>query len=488
MKINLSSNSLNHCNDNYIHECVIRQFYLINKHVHITKILVALSGGSDSVALLKIFHSVKALLNIEIYAYHLNHNLRGAESDKDEQFCCELANSLNIKFYSYKLNSAEILKSSEAVLRKIRYQKLLELASELGINVILTGHTKDDDIETILFNMFRGTKIKGICGIKTLNKLQQNFFLYRPLLEFSKIELIDYLKQNNQDYRVDSSNFKSNYTRNYIRTQILPAIKERFPKYDYHIRNLKKYLIQQNSIVENEFKKILKIIKLQKIDSSIVINKKNLFMSLSNFFAKNIIYYCLKYLKIEPNESRVNDLLKFIRNSNSTKLNIGDNKYLLVSKNSICFIKNINYNLNQFLPINLKIGDNFIPWLKKIITITKIKNFSEIDFLYNNNNCVYVNLPDNFDISIRLLKSNDVFYPFGFNKNTSAKKYIHTHKKNSNSKLFNNPLNSFYCSYNLNKPIWYVVANKDEVLWIPGIGVSQKIKFSDKPSYKISIH
>lgn len=188
-------------------------------------ILIALSGGADSVFLLKFLSKYSRKFGITLHAAHLNHSLRGEESDGDENFCKNLCSKENIPFFSRKADikkSAETLKLSvEEAAREIRYKFLQETAKETGSNLITTAHNSDDNTETVLYNLFRGTGLAGMTGIPV-----KRDNIIRPVLNIPKAEIIVFLTERDIPFRVDSSNLSEDYTRNYIRNNLLPSVRE----------------------------------------------------------------------------------------------------------------------------------------------------------------------------------------------------------------------------------------------------------------------
>lgn len=194
--------------------------------------VVAVSGGADSVALLRALVECGA----KVVAGHVNHQLRGDESDGDEQFVVELANSLGIPVRAHRVNVTALGGNVESTARRIRYEWLTSVASELGASWITTGHTADDQAETVLHRLIRGTGLQGLRGIApvrvrapTRGALFQGHPLWvpllRPLLTVPRTDLLDYLTTLNQTFRTDSTNADTTFTRNRIRAELLPLLR-----------------------------------------------------------------------------------------------------------------------------------------------------------------------------------------------------------------------------------------------------------------------
>lgn len=189
------------------------------------KVLIALSGGPDSVFLLHFLNKLKKKFEIEFGAVHINHLLRGKNSDRDELFCKTICAELKIPFYSIRKNVNAFAKknklSIEIAARKIRYNFFKDVCSKNNFDKILTAHNSDDNAETVLLNLVKGTGLKGIAGIPVI---REN--IIRPILCLTKIEILDYLESNQFEFRIDESNLKNDFERNFLRNKVIPLLKE----------------------------------------------------------------------------------------------------------------------------------------------------------------------------------------------------------------------------------------------------------------------
>ena len=185
------------------------------------KVLVALSGGADSVALLRVLLS----LGYTCECMHCNFHLRGEESDRDEAFvkalCEEYSVQLHVTHFDTETYAKEHHQSIEMAARELRYAWFHQLKEERKASVIAVAHHRDDSVETFLLNLMRGTGIDGLKGIP-----MQNGYVVRPLIQESREDILDYLKAIHQDYVTDSTNLQDQYVRNKIRLNILPMMKE----------------------------------------------------------------------------------------------------------------------------------------------------------------------------------------------------------------------------------------------------------------------
>ena len=186
-------------------------------------VALAVSGGGDSLALLWMF---RQFYGGEITAVHVNHGIRGQESDGDENFTAMFAESLGVNFRAVRVDvPSEKMKgeSLETSARRLRLNALADTAREMGISSIMLGHNRDDLAETVLFNILRGTGIRGAVGMTEATQTQGVTF-YRPLLGLRREFLRDILRVRGLSWREDSTNNDDRYTRNFIRLRLLPEI------------------------------------------------------------------------------------------------------------------------------------------------------------------------------------------------------------------------------------------------------------------------
>ncbi len=197
-----------------------------------SRLLLAVSGGPDSICLLHILLRLRQELDVELHVAHLDHQLRGAESEEDADYVERLANSLDIPLTMDKANVKAYQRkkrlSLEEAAREVRYRFLSEVAGSVGADFIVTGHTLDDNVETVLMHIIRGTGTKGLIGLKPCSQwlLDGNkITIARPLLEISRQQTVDYCRENKLIPRLDTSNLSLSPLRNRIRQQLLPLLK-----------------------------------------------------------------------------------------------------------------------------------------------------------------------------------------------------------------------------------------------------------------------
>ena len=230
--------------------------------------LVALSGGADSVALLLLLDE----MGCKVHAVHCNFHLRGAESDRDEQFCEHLCQLKNIPFHRIHFDTltyAEMHKVSvEMAARELRYRYFEQLKEDIGAAGVCVAHHRDDTVETVLLNLVRGTGLRGLTGIQP-----RNGYILRPLLCVSRQDIEVYLKTKGQEYVTDSTNLEADVQRNVVRLKVLPLLKELNPAVSENIQRTAENLVEAQQVLDavvNKYTgvKTLELNSLKKYGSS----------------------------------------------------------------------------------------------------------------------------------------------------------------------------------------------------------------------------
>ena len=203
---------------------MIKEFSQIIKDIGVgkgTRVLLALSGGVDSMVLFDLFQKT----DCQFAVAHCNFCLRGNESDDDEKFLYSISKSRNIKFFTKRFNTTQYAEehsmSIQMAARELRYNWFKSIKTKFNYHFLATAHHYDDSIETVLINLIRGTGISGLHGIR---KSHNN--IIRPFISFHKMEILNYAHVNHIDYREDSSNSDDKYIRNKIRNQIIPVMQQ----------------------------------------------------------------------------------------------------------------------------------------------------------------------------------------------------------------------------------------------------------------------
>lgn len=202
-------------------------------------VLVGLSGGADSVCLLHFLRYLAREKHFALAAVHVNHGLRGKEALADQRFCKQLCLELEIPFFSEKVNVKKLAKelnlSPEHAARKARYDAFLKVARVWGATKLALGHHLDDQAETVLLNLLRGTKAKGLGGIPLRRPLDKKVEIIRPLLCITRAEVEEYLRNNSLSFVTDQTNSDNAFTRNWVRCTLLPLMETKQPQIRAHL-------------------------------------------------------------------------------------------------------------------------------------------------------------------------------------------------------------------------------------------------------------
>ena len=206
----------------------IEQYHMIEHGDHV---VVGVSGGADSVCLLLVLAWLQKSMEFSLSAVHVEHGIRGAESLQDAEFVQELCERLQVPLRMFSVNAPsraqERRQSLEEAARELRYECFYEACRQLGASRLAVAHHGDDCAETMLFHLSRGTGIRGLCGIVPVRHVaEQNVNLIRPLLCLTRTEIEEFLQKEQQEFRTDSTNADQNMSRNRIRSQVLPQLRQ----------------------------------------------------------------------------------------------------------------------------------------------------------------------------------------------------------------------------------------------------------------------
>jgi tRNA(Ile)-lysidine synthase len=222
------------------------------------RVLVAVSGGPDSVTLLHLLYELRRELKLGLEVAHLQHGIRGPEAQEDARFVAELAAKLELPFHLKEVNLLEIKSAAgkgniEALAREERYRFFTAVARERKLGKIATAHTQDDQAETVLMWLLRGSGLKGLGGMSPANRLigtniepDSRPVVIRPLLDVSKAEIEEYLNEKQMSFRLDRTNQDPGFLRNWIRLKLIPRLKEKIDG------NLPTRLAQQARLIREE--------------------------------------------------------------------------------------------------------------------------------------------------------------------------------------------------------------------------------------------
>jgi len=237
-------------------------------------IVIGLSGGPDSVCLLNLLCSIRGKLNLKLAAVHINHMIRGDAADGDELYAKELCKKLKVDFYSKQIDINKYAKekklSSESAGRNVRYEYFKKVMLELNFNRIATAHNANDQAETILMRVMRGTGLEGLGGIPVS---RDNIYI-RPILFMKREEIEGYCEALNIKPRIDSTNLERIYSRNKVRLDILPYMKENFNSEVIEAINRMGLLLQEdNKYIQSKVEEVYNEVCSRGVESVIIANK-----------------------------------------------------------------------------------------------------------------------------------------------------------------------------------------------------------------------
>ena len=398
------------------------------------KVLVALSGGADSVALLHVLID----LGYKCECAHCNFHLRGEESNRDENFVRALCNEIHIPLYIKHFDTESYAKekqiSIEMAARELRYAWFEELRKETGATVIAVAHHRDDSVETFLLNLIRGTGINGLKGIQAKNR-----YIVRPLLETSREDILNYLDYLKQDYVTDSTNLQDEYLRNKIRLNLLPIMKEMNPSIMESIQETSQKLSEVANIYNQNRKEILKT-SIQTTEEGDTLHIQTI---LEDSAPLSLLHEWLSPAGF--NSSQIKDIHQSLKKEQSGKQFISNEwKLLRDREHLILHHKKIEENVPEISIETMEINNDFI--------LLKDKNIACLD-------ADKVVLP----LKIRKWKKGDKFVPFGMKGQKKVSDYL-TDKKYS---LFQ-------------KEKQYVACSEGIIVWLIGERTDDRFKITEK--------
>ena len=428
-------------------------------------IIVGFSGGFDSMCLLHILSKIKELpeySDLRIIAAHFNHNWRGEESLQEQEVCRIFASSLGIEFYTK--NAPLSLKKTENDARIARYEFFEEAMEEYDADAVFTAHNKDDNAETVLYRIIKGTGIFGLKGIAA-----KRMYFYRPLLNTYRSEIVDYCIKNNLAPNNDSSNNNIAYKRNYLRLNVLPALEKINENVKDALNILAINAINDNAVIEEYLSKINKEI----YDGDRIISSK--YSGLSKPVKLRVLYHYIQKLGLDYDYKKVCEIYDFVEHNisqrNGATHSLAAAQWLYADDKIIETIpRKKDIESEKFDAVEVQCLGEYNIGSKKFVIKPANKN-NLFKFPEASANYAYVDLSSvQFPLTLRTRREGDSISPFGMKGTMKLKKYmnakgIQRHKRDEVLLL---------CSGN-------------EVLWAAGVGLSDKIGVKDKPTHVIEI-
>lgn len=403
-------------------------------------LLIAVSGGLDSVVLA---HLCKGL-NLNFSLAHCNYNLRGAESNADQKFVEELGVQLNCKVHitSFDTNDHKKTKDSsiQLVARELRYEWFYKLLQAHNYDYILTAHHADDNLETYIINLSRGTGLKGLMGIP-----EQNQNIVRPLLPFPRTEILHYAKSEGLEWREDSSNSDTKYLRNKIRHEIVFRLKELNPNFLGNFMLSQENLIGTSNLLQN-YKQDLKAELFIKNDKVYSIDIKKL---KSKQPLKDYLYLLFQ----DYGFTQWADIQNLLDATSGKK--IYSNTHQLVKDRDTLLLSEFTENNKEVFWIEKQQNHINKPFMMKMIMVEEIANWGK--------QLLYVDMEKlKFPLMLRKWNNGDYFYPLGMKGKKKLSKYFKDEKLDILSK------NNVWLLLSDNKIVWVIGNRADERFKVTG--------------------
>jgi len=427
------------------------------------KLLLAVSGGVDSVVLCELCK----LAGYDFVIAHCNFQLRGEESERDEQFVRELTKKYNVEIFVKKFDTEKYAEenklSIQVAARELRYGWFNQIVngqlsmvnshagfirhSPLTIHHILTAHHANDNIETLLINFFKGSGISGLRGI-----LPKHGNIIRPLLFAKKEELIEFAKENNLSYVEDSSNVSDKYTRNYFRNQLIPSVQKVFPQVEDNLLNN----IQRFKDIETLYQQSIELHKkklLEKKGEEIHIPVLKLFKSDP---LPTIVYEIIKDFGFTSNQTE--DVIKLL-NSDSGKYVQSHTHKIIKNRNWLIITSSLTTVTENIL---IEEEDKVVEFLNGKL---EMKQISAAGYKLSGSGRIAQLDSDEikFPLLLRKWKQGDYFYPLGMKKKKKLSRFFIDQKLSLTEK----------------ENIWVLEMNK-KIIWIVGKRIDERFKITPK--------
>lgn len=430
----------------------IDEYHLIEKG---DKVLVALSGGADSIFLLSFLIKFKKRYGIEVAAFHLNHKLRRKSAETDEKFCIEFCSKNNVNLYCESKDIKSIAKklkvSVEEAGREMRYSELNRAIKKIGFTKIATAHNANDNIETILLNFIKGAGLKGLSGIPI-----RRDNIIRPILCLCADEIRKYLTANKIPFRVDESNLDSDYERNFLRNEIIPKLKQKLnPRLEEKISNTSKIISEIDLFIQKQIEKLSR--KAVKFDGNALRINLNavlkLDVSLLSIFLKSVVE---KNLGIELTSENIFALVNLLDSQTGKAIQLKDNIIASKERNEL-IVGRKSFERAQKAILKIKAGQT-LRVDGKIISISKV---SRKMFKFTSNKSVEFISADGLSnvFEIRRWKDGDKFQPIGMKGTKKISDFLADQKISSSG-----------------KKEYLILTNTGKIVWVIGLRIDDRFK------------
>ncbi len=435
------------------------------------RVLVGVSGGVDSLCLFHVLLMLKAEWSIEVFAGHLNHGFR-EDAREDLEFVRSVAKKWKIPFYGASINvpyySKKMGLSSQQAARYFRFQFFLKGARYFRANKIALGHHRDDQVETVLLNILNGTGLEGLAGMKA-NRRWKGLTIIRPLLYYSKTQILNYCKSEEIEHKEDSSNLKTIYQRNKIRLELLPYLRDYNYQIDNAILRLSVLAQEDEDYLRKEAEKYLKVCVVTRTKGKVVLNADNL-KKLPLALQRRVIRKT--WQKIFPEKTflsfkHIETIIRFYQKGETNKEIILPYQVKVYNRpgGRLVFITGEDPGKKKsFAPVLLNVpGKTFIPGIEKKIE-AEIKKPAELKWPPDNNKEAYLDLEKiNLPLKIRSRWKGARFSPLGMENGTKKIKNYFIDNKIPHHKRDFHPL----------------VLSGGEIAWVVGMEISHRFRITE---------
>lgn len=396
----------------------VRQQELLHQQ---DRVLVAVSGGPDSVALLHAFCAWKPALNLSLQVVHCNHGLRGGESDGDASFVQALCEQLDVPCLIQKLNVKGALQerkgeSIQSVARALRYEIFTHIAQDHGFGKVALGHTSDDQAETVLMWMLRGAGSTGLSGMESF---RAPYFI-RPFLGVQRPDIEAYLEDNQWDYRIDSSNASSKYRRNRIRRELMPVLKQFNPKIVQTLSRQSAILREESAYLDHVASKVLASAMLKDDVGGVTLHQKKIsaFPQAIQRRVVLLLYRQVTGTDVHPRFDFVEDVLDLMNRGRSGLM--VESQGMRVHRDyeeihlSVRREQSTSHSQHSTtIPLSIP-GMIHWPWTGQTLEACLVEEFPK--FWKDDPSCAYLDADQiSQECVVRQWEAGDFFYPFGMN-------------------------------------------------------------------------
>lgn len=394
------------------------------------KLILTVSGGPDSVCLIDLFNRFKDNYELEIHVAHYNHQLRGVDALDDARFVENLAKNYGFNYHYDSGNTSNFAKNNsysiEEAARIKRYNFFSELAENLGIKTIITGHHADDQIETVLLRMLQGASLDSLGGMNMISPLfcNNSIKIFRPFLDVWRWEIMKHLGKEHLSYRKDMSNQDNKFYRNKIRNRLIPILCEEFtPALKDNLFQLSALLREDIDLINSFIDQYNPIAKYERdkltIDLDTIPRKSGM--------RKRILLKITKKSSLPAelitfhNLNKIDELLDQHKTSFSINLKYG---YLLTKQNNTLVIEKNKSLEENFLVTLTNPGEIAIDKIGKVLLVKELEKTKSFR-ISKLNNPVHIDADKiKFPIKIRSRQTGDSFYPFGLTGHKKVKDYL----------------------------------------------------------------